>query len=140
MMKAQVVVVLVMVLAFRQAQQCEEGTGFNDGCNTCSCIDGHYLCTMRACLHEVVIYEWCSANGEGGWLKNCHWCKCDTVNTDPSDIKTVQVCTREASCFIGSKVWPECSGDVHWQEDCNTCHCTNEGVAVCTKKRCQPEE
>ncbi|KAK8392584.1 hypothetical protein O3P69_014768 [Scylla paramamosain] len=84
----------------------------------------------------LVHLEWCrDSAGEGRWLDDCHWCRCDTADQED---ETVHICTREESCMSGLKEWPECSGHAHWQRDCNTCFCTGDGKAACTKKLCQP--
>lgn len=101
---------------------CEEGETkpAEDGCNTCTCADGDWACTEKACADECVDGETKPA-GDG-----CNTCGC---------VDGMWACT-----LIGCEDPPPpvcMEGETMPSEDgCNTCSCTAEGQWVCTEKAC----
>lgn len=95
----------------------------DDGCNTCTCTEDGWACTLIACGDPPACTAGettddgcnsCSCTGDGNW-----------------------VCT-EKDC-AGPEV-PCASGDTKDADDgCNTCTCTDDGSWACTEKACVPD-
>lgn len=97
----------------------------DDGCNTCTCLDGQWACTERACPPEMCA-EGDTRDAEDG----CNTCVCSNGEW---------ACTERACP-------PEMceDGDTREAEDgCNTCTCLN-GQWACTliacPTACEPQE
>lgn len=121
----------------------------DDGCNTCSCIDGEWACTLMACL-ECTPGETrpaddgcntCTCTDGFGWActemactecepgtfrgsdDGCHLCECEEDGT--------WACPATMDC-PGYECLPGESRD----EDCNTCVCDDNGFWLCTGLAC----
>lgn len=103
----------------------EVGAIEDDGCNTCTCTDDGWACTLIACDDGEVK---CTA-GETKEA-DCNTCTCtesgewactDMACSDPSEDCTAGE-TKEAD------------------DGCNTCTCTEDGSWACTEKACVPDD
>ncbi|XP_043219475.1 SCO-spondin-like isoform X2 [Amphibalanus amphitrite] len=102
---------------------CQHGQSFIDECdNDCKCIaDGKYGCTRKLCKPGQTSEKPKTCSGADGLPKRTGqrvFCHEGIVKTQPSD----------ADCLPGS-VFKD-------KEDCNTCRCSDAGVAACTLKFC----
>lgn len=87
-----------------------------DGCNTCTCSDGTWACTEKACV------ETCEDGDTKG--SGCNACVCQAGDWSC----TLQLCPPPGDeCFEGEEKDAE--------DGCNTCSCS-DGKWVCTKRAC----
>lgn len=90
-----------------------------DGCNTCTCANGGWACTEKACPVPECTNGQTKSAGDG-----CNTCSCNGG---------LWACTQRAcpppSCTPG-QTFPSPDG-------CNSCSCVN-GVMTCTTKNCKP--
>lgn len=114
-------------------ETCKDGETKQVDCNTCSCSDGQWACTEKACDG----YDPCEgkACGEG-----CTAC-------DPDDLECVEdqvikACDSQGACVADNGLLclpPTCEmGDVY-QKGCEYCSCVG-GVWSCVDLPCEPYE
>ena len=90
----------------------------DDGCNTCSCTDGGWVCTLRACVDAVSPGDPCSDSGATApAIDGCNSCQCDGASWS---------CT-EIACA--------CTDGETTDDGCNTCECSG-GAWACTERAC----
>ncbi len=124
-----------------------------DGCNTCSCSDGEWLCSLMGCPEvECITDDDCVVSGCSGELcasedmaSDCEWLPEYACYADP---------ITSCGCNDGRCGWdetdelaacletPPCSpGEIRDADDgCNTCTCTDDGGWVCSEMPCRPSE
>lgn len=95
-----------------------------DGCNTCTCTNGVWACTEKAC-----------SGGDGGTTPG----KCKPGETTNDGCNTC-TCTEDGlfACTLRACPPAECQeGDVKSVDGCNTCKCS-QGGWICTNLYCPP--
>ncbi|KAG8301371.1 hypothetical protein J6590_055139 [Homalodisca vitripennis] len=55
-------------------------------------------------------------------------------------LNTVKADTPESPIPSGLGSYENCVPGTTWMDDCNTCHCNENGLAACTRMLCFPEE
>lgn len=164
MMKLLILIVATCVVgALCGEEKCEPGTTFMEDCNKCRCgPDGQKACTRKMCppnelsddsqvrtdvqngdslssadekdeVHLQTNGQVCSPNEIK--MKECNRCRC--ANNGIGWFCTRRACPpREKRS--AQKPEPECTPGTTFRSDdgCNTCFCTDTGIAACTLKAC----
>lgn len=109
-----------------------------DGCNTCTCGEGGWTCSAKACVRSSCVYDgrvfpdtstFSSADG-------CNTCGCSdgavacTDRACPIVPPPLTTCSYAGERLAQAESRPATDG-------CNTCTCSN-GVMVCTERACTP--
>ncbi|XP_037081900.1 kielin/chordin-like protein [Pollicipes pollicipes] len=104
------------------AAHCQYGPSYIDECsNLCKCTGGGYSCTRKACRPGQTTQQPLTCNGQStlprlpGVRVFCHQ---GIVKVQPLDAPCIP-----NSWFLDN-------------EYCNTCHCSETGIAACTLKAC----
>ena len=122
-----------------------------DGCNTCSCLDGQWACTLLGCpTPECATGQTKPADdgcntcscAEGKWactMRPCPTPTCIDGQTMAAGCNNCQCSGGEWVCTGQACPTPECTdGQTKTAPDaCNTCSCMN-GHWACTTKACPP--
>ena len=120
----------------------EVGEEWKEGCNSCRCgEDGVAGCTKKLCPSECIDRlgeareegeEWFVQRGGRNNQCQCNngvvLCVAESDAVEAPEIPRVKQCQDNAG---GQRA----VGDV-WDVECNTCRCTDTGVAACTLKLC----
>ncbi|KAK7074374.1 hypothetical protein SK128_004623, partial [Halocaridina rubra] len=88
--------------------ECEGRIAFKKDCNTCTCIDGHAVCTEKFCGPVQA----------------------------PTNVQRPVV--RPAVHSASTAMEPTCTSGSRWRDECNWCHCSENGMGVCTLMGCLP--
>ncbi|XP_053671055.1 pacifastin-like protease inhibitor cvp4 isoform X2 [Anopheles nili] len=167
-MKILVLLVAVLAVGVLGEEKCEPGTAFMEDCNRCRCTaEGVKACTRRMCppneLSDEVVSRTDSVtpdtlsvveekdeihipNGQVCIpneikMKECNRCRC--ANNGIGWFCTRRSCPQrekrespapldEEKCVPGTTFRDK--------DDCNSCFCTEHGVAACTQKACLPPD
>lgn len=132
--------------------RCTEGATkpAGDGCNSCTCLDGDWACTLRACPtpqcdegeSKKIDCNTCTCT-DGRWACTLVDCQPPPVCTDgqtmpaPDGCNTCTCANGQWGCTEKACIPPDCTpGAMKPAGDgCNTCSCNN-GVWLCTLKAC----
>jgi len=126
----------------RNGESRQVGEEWNEGCNTCRCGEnGVPGCTKKICPSECIdrLGE-TRTEGEEWFVQRAgrnNQCQCLSGNVfcvaESDAVEEVEI-PREKQCQdnLGSS---RAIGDV-WDVECNTCRCTDTGVAACTERLC----
>lgn len=95
----------------KYSEPCSAGQSYEEDCNTCTCTDsGRFACTLRACYHGPQFPDTVEAKAP--------------VPVRP--LRKRQTTKLSEPCSLGQS----------YEEDCNTCSCTDTGKFVCTRRAC----
>ena len=126
----------------RNGESREVGEEWEEGCNSCRCgEDGVPGCTKKLCPSQCIDRlgeareegeEWfvqrAGRNNQCQCSNGVVLCVAESDAVEPAEIPRVKQCQDNAG---GQRA----VGDV-WDVECNTCRCTDTGVAACTLKLC----
>lgn len=108
-----------------------------DGCNTCSCADGEWACTEKACGDPV-----CEDGDTKPAEDGCNTCSCDQgqwactlIGCEPGTTSGEPGTTGMGSGEPGTTGGPVCQEGEEKSDGCNECVCY-EGQWACTDKAC----
>jgi len=116
---------------------CDEGTvkSAGDGCNTCSCEDGEWLCTDEPCPEPACVPE------SPGWDDRCEGigiharaegtdacCELCSLPAGYTYYESREACEASKVCSAGESKYAD--------DQCNTCTCTPSGEWACTTSDC----
>jgi hypothetical protein len=113
-----------------------EGDPPADRCNTCSCVNGSWTCTARACADECPEPLLPPPN-----------VRCEIERVFARDPGSGRCCEYDSSCFA-PRSWatfasaaacenPDaCTPGETRNDGCNTCSCTRDGQWACTQRAC----
>ncbi|XP_037802320.1 kielin/chordin-like protein isoform X2 [Penaeus monodon] len=116
---------VVVAVVESSALQCREGETIMDDCNTCQCKEGFYVCTLIDCQEECIDGEVIQ--------RDCNTCRCRNGRFE---------CTEKACLPVGAQrgvtLPPHftCAPGSRWKVECNTCTCSETGLAACTLMAC----
>jgi len=135
--------------------ECANGDTKSDGCNTCTCMNGAWGCTTRACPPpECTDGETMGSGAPSGCGTTCtcvggSW-QCTALPCPPPPVcvegqTTFDGC-NQCTCVGGGwactdKACPpptECVPGDQTYDGCNTCTCGADGLWMCTLRACPP--
>lgn len=139
----------------RSDEKCTPGTSFmdEDGCNTCYCTEnGEAACTLMACVSYSQdrskretpprTDEQCTPGTVFKSKDGCNSCFCTETGmaacTMMACLPALPAFTQKTKRAAPPRPDEKCTpGTVFRSEDgCNSCFCTDTGVAACTLKAC----
>jgi hypothetical protein len=107
----------------RVCEKDENGASWQEDCNTCWCDQGRRLCTKAVCPPSSVQLE----------LQRAATLEFERIAREEEKRHKE---LREMHRAAGRRVCEEGEHGGLWQEDCNTCFCS-QGVRACTRNVCQ---
>lgn len=96
----------------------------DDGCNTCTCTEDGWTCTLIYCGDPAVCEPGDSKVADDG----CNSCGC---SEDGTWVCTEIGCVGDEACTPGSEKPAD--------DGCNMCSCESDGTWACTDLDCSPE-
>jgi hypothetical protein len=107
----------------RVCEEDEHGTRWQEDCNTCSCERGQRACTNAVCPPSPAQLE----------LQRTATLEFERIAREEAKQREE---LRERDRAAGRRVCEEGEHGGRWQEDCNTCFCS-QGYRACTKNVCK---